>query len=86
MLCSIRNTPCVSSFVKPLCYVPRELGGKVLVHCKMGISRSASVVIAYAMKAYHLTLAEASQLVKTKRSCIKPNNAFALQLKTYQVG
>lgn len=51
----------------------------------MGISRSASVVIAYAMKAFNLTLGEASQLVKRKRSCIKPNNAFSLQLKTYQV-
>ncbi|MFN9942420.1 MAG: dual specificity protein phosphatase family protein, partial [bacterium] len=27
-------------------------GGRVLVHCKMGISRSASTVIAFAMKYY----------------------------------
>lgn len=63
----------------------REKGSKVLVHCKMGISRSASVVIAYAMKAFNMSLEEALSLVKKKRSCIKPNKAFCGQLKTYEV-
>ncbi|XP_018021032.1 protein phosphatase Slingshot, partial [Hyalella azteca] len=62
----------------------KERGSKVLVHCKMGISRSASVVIAYAMKAYNLNLVRATELVRSKRSCVKPNQAFALQLKTYE--
>lgn len=51
----------------------------------MGISRSASVVIAYAMKAYNVPLEDALEMVKKKRSCIKPNQAFCSQLKTYQV-
>ncbi|XP_066959077.1 uncharacterized protein ssh isoform X2 [Macrobrachium rosenbergii] len=59
-------------------------GSKVLVHCKMGISRSASVVIAYAMKAFNMSLEEALNLVKKKRTCIKPNQAFCNQLKTYE--
>ncbi|KAK7085883.1 hypothetical protein SK128_005469 [Halocaridina rubra] len=50
----------------------------------MGISRSASVVIAYAMKAFNMSLEEALSLVKKKRSCIKPNQAFCSQLKTYE--
>uniref|UniRef100_A0A1S4GAY2 protein-serine/threonine phosphatase n=1 Tax=Anopheles gambiae TaxID=7165 RepID=A0A1S4GAY2_ANOGA len=59
-------------------------GSKVLVHCKMGISRSASVVIAYAMKANGWDFGQALQHVKEKRSCIKPNKNFLMQLETYQ--
>uniref|UniRef100_A0A182TUS6 protein-serine/threonine phosphatase n=1 Tax=Anopheles melas TaxID=34690 RepID=A0A182TUS6_9DIPT len=59
-------------------------GSKVLVHCKMGISRSASVVIAYAMKANGWNFGQALQHVKEKRSCIKPNKNFLMQLETYQ--
>ncbi|GJQ75685.1 hypothetical protein Trydic_g17759 [Trypoxylus dichotomus] len=62
----------------------RQQGSKVLVHCKMGISRSASVVIAYAMKAFNWEFKRALQHVKEKRSCIKPNTSFLAQLETYQ--
>ncbi|CAH0604707.1 unnamed protein product [Chrysodeixis includens] len=62
----------------------RNEGSKVLVHCKMGISRSASVVIAYAMKAFNWNFDKALRHVKTKRSCIKPNTNFLNQLETYQ--
>ncbi|KAG0416073.1 hypothetical protein HPB47_006749, partial [Ixodes persulcatus] len=61
-----------------------ERGSKVLVHCKMGISRSASVVIAYVMKAYDLDLDQALEFVKRRRSCIKPNSGFLKQLETYR--
>ncbi|KAG5884608.1 hypothetical protein JTB14_024360 [Gonioctena quinquepunctata] len=62
----------------------KDKGSKVLVHCKMGISRSASVVIAYAMKACNWDFDTALTHVKEKRSCIKPNTSFLLQLETYQ--
>lgn len=62
----------------------RMEGSKVLVHCKMGISRSASVVIAYAMKAFNWNFDKALKHVKWKRSCIKPNTNFLNQLETYQ--
>ncbi|XP_053691093.1 protein phosphatase Slingshot isoform X2 [Sabethes cyaneus] len=62
----------------------RMEGSKVLVHCKMGISRSASVVIAYAMKANNWDFDRALRHVKEKRSCIKPNKNFIMQLETYQ--
>ncbi|XP_022254527.1 uncharacterized protein LOC106470219 isoform X2 [Limulus polyphemus] len=62
----------------------KEEGSKVLVHCKMGISRSASVVIAYAMKAYNWDLKKTMLFVKNKRNCIKPNTGFMKQLEVYQ--
>lgn len=62
----------------------KNKGSKVLVHCKMGISRSASVVIAYVMKAYDWNLNKALEFVKNKRNCIKPNSGFLKQLEIYQ--
>lgn len=67
-------------------YITRaqKTGSKVLVHCKMGVSRSASVVIAYAMKEYNLNFNTALHHVKLRRNCIKPNKSFLQQLETYQ--
>ncbi|XP_033099533.1 uncharacterized protein LOC117103136 [Anneissia japonica] len=59
-------------------------GSKVLVHCKMGVSRSASTVIAYIMKEYKWPLKKAFEFVKQKRKCIRPNSAFMNQLVEYQ--
>jgi len=55
-----------------------------LVHCKMGISRSASTVLAYLMKENNLLFADALELVKTRRSCINPNDGFRNQLLIYE--
>ncbi|XP_043571457.1 protein phosphatase Slingshot homolog 1-like isoform X1 [Chiloscyllium plagiosum] len=57
---------------------------KCLVHCKMGISRSASTVIAYAMKEYRWSLEEAYKYVKEKRSVAQPNAGFMRQLAEYE--
>ncbi|XP_068114320.1 protein phosphatase Slingshot homolog 3 isoform X2 [Hyperolius riggenbachi] len=62
----------------------RQKGTSVLVHCKMGVSRSASTVIAYAMKEYEWTLEEALKHVKERRSIVQPNAGFLRQLQTYQ--
>ncbi|ELP91980.1 dual specificity protein phosphatase, putative [Entamoeba invadens IP1] len=52
----------------------------VLVHCEMGVSRSASIVIAYLMKTQKKTLKESYDFVKAKRTWINPNNGFWCQL------
>ncbi|XP_072311105.1 uncharacterized protein ssh2a isoform X2 [Eucyclogobius newberryi] len=62
----------------------KKAGAKCLVHCKMGISRSASTVIAYAMKEYGWNLDTALDFVKDKRSVTKPNPSFMKQLEEYQ--
>ncbi|KAK0418020.1 hypothetical protein QR680_013329 [Steinernema hermaphroditum] len=55
----------------------------VLVHCKKGISRSSSTVIAYAMKEYGWSLEQALGYVKKKRGIITPNKGFMDQLATF---
>lgn len=50
----------------------------------MGVSRSASTVIAYAMKEYGWNLDTAFDYVKERRSVTKPNPSFMKQLEEYQ--
>ncbi len=57
-----------------------ENGDKVLVHCQAGISRSATVVIAYIMRSKRYSLQDAFNFVKRKRSIIFPNAGFRQQL------
>ncbi|KAM4745532.1 LOW QUALITY PROTEIN: protein phosphatase Slingshot homolog 1 [Anableps anableps] len=57
---------------------------KCLVHCKMGVSRSASTVIAYAMKEYGWSLEKAYNFVKQKRNITRPNAGFMRQLAEYE--
>ena len=53
------------------------------MHCKMGVSRSASTVMAYAMKEHHWSLEMALDYVRDRRSIAKPNEGFTRQLQTY---
>ncbi|XP_070826098.1 protein phosphatase Slingshot homolog 2 isoform X1 [Chaetodon trifascialis] len=62
----------------------KKAGAKCLVHCKMGVSRSASTVIAYAMKEYGWDLDTAFDYVKERRAVTKPNPSFMKQLEEYQ--
>ncbi|XP_030633990.1 protein phosphatase Slingshot homolog 2 [Chanos chanos] len=62
----------------------KKAGAKCLVHCKMGVSRSASTVIAYAMKEYGWDLERAFEHVKDRRAVTKPNPSFMKQLEEYQ--
>lgn len=61
-----------------------ENGGRVLVHCMAGISRSATVVCAYLMKSCKLTAQEALAKISTARSIIDPNPGFREQLDLYE--
>lgn len=61
----------------------RKSGQAVLVHCKMGISRSSSTVIAYVMKQQRWPLDVVLAYVRDRRPIIKPNEGFMKQLQTY---
>ncbi|KAJ3553063.1 hypothetical protein NM688_g3818 [Phlebia brevispora] len=56
---------------------------KVLVHCMMGVSRSATVVCAYLVATTPMVASEAIEFVRRKRSIVHPNNSFQQQLEKY---
>ncbi|XP_071560350.1 dual specificity protein phosphatase MPK-4 isoform X1 [Temnothorax nylanderi] len=58
--------------------------GRILVHCYFGVSRSATLVIAYIMKKRKLSFVDALQVVKSKRRFVAPNPGFEAQLRLYE--
>lgn len=60
-----------------------EEGGRVLVHCIRGVSRSATIVCAYLMTAYKISHIEAVRRVRSKRPIARPNYGFMMQLEMY---
>ena len=62
----------------------KERGGRTLVHCVAGVSRSASICIAYLMKYYRMPLLDAYRYVRGRRPVIRPNAGFFSQLIEYE--
>ncbi|XP_047559120.1 dual specificity protein phosphatase 13 isoform X3 [Lutra lutra] len=67
----------VARYIRTALSVPQ---GRVLVHCAMGVSRSATVVLAFLMICENMTLVEAIQTVQAHRD-ICPNSGFLRQLQ-----
>ncbi|KAK7496258.1 hypothetical protein BaRGS_00012423 [Batillaria attramentaria] len=63
--------------------VQRE-GGRVLVHCHAGRSRSVTICLAYLMRTYGWTLDAAYEHVRARRDVIDPNLNFMRQLQDYR--
>ncbi|KAI6207572.1 hypothetical protein M3Y96_00023200 [Aphelenchoides besseyi] len=62
----------------------RERGGRTLVHCMAGVSRSASLCIVYLIKYERMTLLQAYHYVKAARPIIRPNVGFFKQMVEYE--
>ncbi|TFL04623.1 protein-tyrosine phosphatase-like protein [Pterulicium gracile] len=60
-------------------------GRNVLVHCRAGVSRSASLVIAYMIKYRSLSYVDAHQYVAARRSQIDPNPTFVQDLRLFEM-
>jgi protein-tyrosine phosphatase len=61
-----------------------ESSKKIYVHCWAGVSRSASIVIAYFMWKQKLNFIESKKLVERGRECINPNEGFIKQLMEFE--
>ena len=79
------ETNIVASFDECFLFIDsaRQSEGCVLVHCMAGVSRSATIVIAYLMKSEGMTFRAAFDHVKQRRPCICPNEGFQRQLKEF---
>ncbi|XP_029499267.1 dual specificity protein phosphatase 5 [Oncorhynchus nerka] len=62
----------------------KQTGGRVLVHCEAGISRSPTICLAYIMSTKRLQLEEAFDIIKQRRSLISPNFSFMGQLLQFE--
>lgn len=65
-----------SSFIEQA----RTAGGRALIHCHQGVSRSASVVVAYLMFCNNLEFIDAFAHVRTCRPIAQPNTGFIFQI------
>ncbi|ELT88887.1 hypothetical protein CAPTEDRAFT_129711 [Capitella teleta] len=59
-------------------------GGRLLVHCNLGRSRSSTVVIAYLMFCRKWSLRDAYFFLKDRRPIIHPNRNFIGQLSKFE--
>jgi len=63
----------------------RDMGGCVLVHCVAGVSRSATLVLAYLVVRERMWLRDAVHFVKQRRPIIRPNTGFLTALARFEV-
>lgn len=76
----IKHFPTALSFIKDAL----RQGGTILIHCYAGISRSATVVIAYLMQESCMPFFEAMSFVRKRRPIVFPNFGFQRQLIDFE--
>jgi len=74
----------ISFFNKMFAFIESARAG-VLVHCRAGVSRSATFVIGYLIWKFDVSFDEAYRFVRSKRPHINPNDGFLAQLKYYEL-
>jgi len=79
----VTTTNLIDDFEKCIDFIDRNEGATI-VHCQAGISRSATVCLAYLMKKRGYSLDEAFDYLKNCRGCIGPNFGFLGQLKIFE--
>ncbi|KAJ9075476.1 hypothetical protein DSO57_1035797 [Entomophthora muscae] len=74
----------ISSFEKAFSFIDNGRASSILVHCQEGISRSASLIIAYLMRTLGLSASQAYSFLKSKSPAISPNINLFSQLIQYE--
>uniref|UniRef100_A0A5S6QDQ8 Protein-tyrosine-phosphatase n=1 Tax=Trichuris muris TaxID=70415 RepID=A0A5S6QDQ8_TRIMR len=64
--------------------VTKDKGGRTLVHCVAGVSRSPTLCMAYLIKYERCSLRQAYKTVKNSRPIVHPNVGFWKQLIEYE--
>lgn len=62
----------------------KEAQQPILIHCMAGVSRSATVTIAYVMQQHKMSLKDAAAFVFKKRPIIFPNVGFIKHLMEFE--
>lgn len=78
ILCHLDNT-----VTKMHDFIENNPQKSVFVHCFMGSSRSATIIIAYLMKYHNYNLRDALNFVKEKREVVNLNQDFFKQLSEF---
>lgn len=73
-------------FVEDFIYQWTSQNLPVLVHCRAGVSRSASVVLAYMVRFGNFTLNDAFVYLRAARPAVTPNLGFMEKLVAYEDG
>jgi atypical dual specificity phosphatase len=63
----------------------RNSGGKVLVHCVAGVSRSPTIIAAYLISKCSMSLKDALGLLVRARPVVCPRPGFIAQLKDLEI-
>merc|ERR550534_2499845 len=59
--------------------------GGILIHCQQGVSRSATIAIAWIMRQQQCSFFETLEYAQAKRRVINPNLGFRMQLRAFQL-
>jgi protein-tyrosine phosphatase len=76
----------IFDFIEAARCPPGGRAGNVLIHCSLGVSRSASLAIGYLMWRTGGGYRDVFESVKAHRGVTNPNVGFMCQLMEWQVG
>lgn len=68
-------------FGRALRFIEEANGSNVFIHCFMGSSRSATIVVLYLMKYHKMSFCQAYKFLKNKRPVVNMNISFAEELQ-----